>query len=716
MPFDYYQHEATLIGLAPSTTYTYDVLLGGVSATGGDDRLTTAPPPGTGSVSFIAFGDSGSGTRAQHRLAELMIDDSAANRWDLALHTGDVVYPKGTYALLHQRFFDIYAPWLRRRPAFMSFGNHEDYALKGKPYFDLFVLPENGANPAFPAHRERYYSFDYGPVHFIALDTQPNPGWQQQVDWLVRDLESTSQPWRIAFFHRPAFGSNAFSSAPDIQPALRPVFERFGVQLVLQGHEHDYARGAPWREGAASHQAVIYIVTGGGGAGLNDPRPGPWLADWASAFHFLRGTASDCTPTGSCELQLEAIGQDGAPLDAFTLSLPSQQRDAMPPTVTWEAPADGAAVNGIVSVRASATDDEQIAKVDFWVDGVLRMADTTPPYEWEWDTRDSFNGARRLELRALDMNGRQSSAGTRTVEVGNPGTFVRLFGPGQSEIALTGMPYTIAWGVSEGASPVLRFDIAVSSDGGKSFVPLAECSNLPASARDCVWSAPGPLTKKGLVRLTATDSLGKALVHDSEQFTIRSGTTTLQVKSPSKLVRWGIGSRQAISWTSGMGLASPVRIELSRDGGGSWTTLGSRLAYMPDYAWTVTGPPTSNGLVRVTSLHGPLSDVSDSMFVIEEPSLELSALSSATAWVCGTTVKLKWTTNLGLRDRLIVRLSTDGGATFPHLLGASIIATLRQASIVVPAVDTADAVVRVESLDNPSWQDTGPRFRVRCGG
>jgi len=50
------------------------------------------------------------------------------------------------------------------------------------------------------------------------------------------------------------------------------------------------------------------------------------------------------------------------------------------------------------------------------------------------------------------------------------------------------------------------------------------------------------------------------------------------------------------------------------------------------------------------------------------------------------------------------------------VLAASIIATLRQASIVVPAVDTADAVVRVESLDNPSWQDSGPRFRVRCGG
>lgn len=716
MPFDYYQHEATLNGLTPSTTYTYDVLLGGVSATGGADELTTAPSPGTGAISFIAFGDSGTGAAPQRRLAQLMIADSAANRWDLALHTGDVVYPKGTHQLLHERFFDIYAPWLRRRPVFLSFGNHEEYALNGKPYFDVFVLPENGASPAYPSHRERYYSFDYGPVHFIALDTQLTNGWQQQLDWLVRDLESTSQPWRIAFFHRPAFGSNQFVSAPDVQHPLRPIFERFGVQLVLEGHEHDYARGVPWREGSASHQAVIYVVTGGGGAGLGNPSPGPWLASWAAAFHYLRGTVTDCAPMGSCELTLEAIGSDGLPMDAFTLSLRSQQRDAAPPTVSWQMPDDDGAVAGVVPVRAAAADDEQIAKVDLWIDGVLRMADTTAPYEFEWDTREYFNGPRKLELRAMDMNGRQGSSGARTVQVGNPSTTVRVFSPGRSDIAFGGMPYTITWGVSEGTSAVVRFDLQFSSDGGKSFAPIAACGNLPASARECTWNAPGPVTKKGVIRLTGIDTLGQSLTDESEQFAVRTGTTQIELKSPNKPARWGIGSRQSIAWASGIAEAAALRIELSRDSGASWATLVPRLAYAQDFLWTVTGPATTSGLVRVTWLHGPLSDTNDSMFVIEEPSLELSAPSSAAEWTCGAAVKVKWTTNLGLRDRVIVRLSTDGGATFPHVLAASIIATLRQASIVVPAVDTADAVVRVESLDNPSWQDNGPRFRVRCGG
>jgi hypothetical protein len=716
MPFDYYQHEATLTGLTPATTYTYDVLLGGSSATGGEDLLTTAPPSGTGSVSFIAFGDSGTGAAPQRRLAQLMIADSAANRWDLALHTGDVVYPKGTHALLHERFFDIYAPWLRRRPVFLSFGNHEEYAQKGKPYFDVFVLPENGASPAFPTHRERYYSFDYGPVHFIALDTQLTAGWQQQLDWLVRDLEATAQPWKVAFFHRPAFGSNEFVSAPDVQHPLRPIFERFGVQLVLEGHEHDYARGVPWREGSPSHQAVVYIVTGGGGAGLGNPSPGPWLASWASAFHYLRGTVTDCTTTGSCELSLEAIGEDGLPLDAFTLSLRSQRRDAVPPVVDWQAPLDGATVAGVVPIRAAASDDEQVAKVDFLIDGILRMADTTAPYEWAWDTRDDFNGTRRLELRAMDMNGHQRTSGLRTVDVRNPPTRVQVFAPARSDIAFTGVPYTIMWGVSQGTATLVRVDLEISADGGKTFAPIPDCRDLPGDARECVWTAPSPVTKKGVIRLSAIDSSKTVLTSTSDQFAVRSGTTELELKSPNKPARWGIGSRQSIAWSSGIGLAAAVSIELSRDGGASWSTLAPRVAYMPDFLWTVTGPPTANGLVRVTWLNGPVADTSDSMFVIEEPFLELSVPGSAAEWVCGSQVKVKWKTNLGLRDRLIVRLSTDNGATYPHVLAASVIANAGQAPVTVPQVDSADAIVRVESLDNPSWQDAGSRFRVRCGG
>ena len=717
MAADYYQHEATLSGLVPATAYTYDVLVGGAIATSSTDRFNTAPPPGTGSIAFVAFGDSGTGGNEQRRLADLMIADSAANLWDLAIHTGDVVYPGGTYKALHEKFFAIYEPWLRRRPVFFAFGNHEEYAQKGKPYFDLFALPENGASEAFPNHRERYYSFDYGPVHFIALDSQLTSAggqFQAQLNWLAQDLETTVQPWRVAFIHRPAFGSGWTS--PDIMFSFRPLFERYGVHLVLQGHEHDYARSAPWREGTASNAAVMYVVTGGGGAGLNTPSPGPWLASWASAFHYLRVAVTDCAEPSSCEMALEAIGEDGLAFDSFTLPLRSQQRDAAPPEAVWVAPLEGATVAGITTVAAEGADDEQIVKMDLWIDGALAMVDTAPPYEWAWDTREDLNGAHELELRATDINGRQGRSPVRLVHVNNTKPLVRVLSPERNDAAFTDMPYTISWIASEGGSPFQRFDVESSADGGRTYGPIAECVGLPRHARECVWSHPGPVSKKTVIRVSAIDAAGRSATDESRDFSVKAGTAQLTLRSATKPTRWGIGSHQSILWSSGLGIGAVFRVELSRDGGDSWITLASRLRHPSEMLWTVTGPATSGGLLRLTWLSGPLTDTSDALIRIEDRVLTLNGPPSGTVWPCGERVKARWTTNLGLRDRLNVKMSVDGGATFPIVLAASIPATQGGVHITVPDVASTSVRLRVEALDNPDWNATSvASFTIGCG-
>jgi hypothetical protein len=171
MTVGYYQHEAALNGLTSATTYRYDVFVNGVDLTALSDLLTTAPANGSGAVSFVVFGDSGSGTDSQRAIADLIAADFRANRWDLAIHTGDSVYPGGSYQLFHNRFFAIYEEWLRRRPIFFAVGNHEYYEQNGQPYLDLFAMPENGHDAMAPGYRERYYSFDYGPIHFVSLDT-----------------------------------------------------------------------------------------------------------------------------------------------------------------------------------------------------------------------------------------------------------------------------------------------------------------------------------------------------------------------------------------------------------------------------------------------------------------------------------------------------------------------------------------------------------------
>jgi hypothetical protein len=174
LPFDFYQHEARLFSLAPASRYTYDVFLSGFDLTGGQDMFSTAPSTGSGTVRFIVFGDSGIGSSAQRQLAARMAVDS----FDLAIHVGDVAYGTaggtggGSYPQLDDWVFGVYAAWLRSHPFFPSIGNHDDEVDFARPYRDVFVLPANGWSAEYPDHAERYYSFDYGPVHFVALDTE----------------------------------------------------------------------------------------------------------------------------------------------------------------------------------------------------------------------------------------------------------------------------------------------------------------------------------------------------------------------------------------------------------------------------------------------------------------------------------------------------------------------------------------------------------------
>jgi hypothetical protein len=340
MGYDYYQHEATLRGLSPGTRYTYVPSLDGSHLSPGD-AFVTAPPVGTGTIRFIAFGDSGVGSTEQRQLAARM----TADRFDLAVHTGDVVYGTSTtsgaggYVQLHNWFFDIYRDWLRTRPMFPSIGNHDEEANRAAPYRDVFVLPTNGATAAYPDHSERFYSFDYGPAHFVVLDTelafQDLTRRQAQLQWLEADLAATTQPWKIAVFHRSPYSAGGeHGSDLAVRAAFSPLFDRYRVQLVLSGHEHDYERSIPIRE-TADGGPTVYVVTGGGGARLY-PAGSTWFtAASRSAFHYMRGALDPC------RLTLEAVGLDGVAFDSTILD---RCTTAPPPAPKIPTPFGGTAV------------------------------------------------------------------------------------------------------------------------------------------------------------------------------------------------------------------------------------------------------------------------------------------------------------------------------------------------------------------------------------
>jgi regulation of enolase protein 1 (concanavalin A-like superfamily) len=337
--YDYYQHEARLWSLASGTAYDYEVFAGGVSAFGSRGRLTTAPTPGTGWVRFVAFGDSGTGSDQQRQLAAIMDGDA----FDLALHTGDIAYGNSggtgdaSFRTFNDWFFLVYERWLRRAAFFPSLGNHDSRATTqhGYAYRESFVLPENGASTSYPDHAERFYSFDYGPVHFVALDTElafaDVDRRAAQLAWLESDLSSTSQPWKVVYFHRTPYSAGGHHGSDlDVRAAFSPIFERHGVQLVLAAHEHVYERTVPWPLTRPAHERVVYVTTGGGGAPLYPAGTADWTAHSASAHHYVRAGASTCT------LTLEAVGLNGKVFDDVTLDRCTGTDPApAPPPADW---------------------------------------------------------------------------------------------------------------------------------------------------------------------------------------------------------------------------------------------------------------------------------------------------------------------------------------------------------------------------------------------
>lgn len=300
-------HTVTLAGLLPDTVYRYRVLADDLPL-GVEAAFRTPPSASTATTfSFAALGDSGVGAKAQFEVADRL----AALAPDFVLHTGDVIYPGGEATLYDPRFFKPYRETLRRAPFFPSLGNHDAVTANGAPYLQTFHLPAN-SSPG----KGRYYSFDWGNAHFIALDpvTSPFKPGSAQYAWLEQDLATTRATWKFVFFHYPPYSSGPHGSNLAVRAAWSPLFERYGVDIVFNGHDHDYERSVPIHDYVPNSQGVIYVVTGGGGSTLYPVGKSRWTAYADAIHHLVHVVISGNT------LTLRAVRPDETVFDSLTLT------------------------------------------------------------------------------------------------------------------------------------------------------------------------------------------------------------------------------------------------------------------------------------------------------------------------------------------------------------------------------------------------------------
>lgn len=386
-------YRAALTDLEPGGEFTYQLLKAGEVVF---TSLARAPKSFVQPFRFLAFGDCGAGTAEQKPLAHR----AYLSKPDLVVIPGDMVYEYGLISEYREKFWPVYnadtpsergAPLLRSVPFVAAPGNHDtdtrdlDKYPEGLAYYLYWDQPLNGpigkeggpfvpllkasapnrkaftdaAGAAYP--RLTNFSFDYGNTHWTIIDSNPYVDWTDKdlKEWVAKDLAAAKgSTWRFVAFHHPGFNSAREHFEQQHMRLLASVFEAGKVDVVFNGHVHNYQRSFPLRfvpdkQGTVlvggkdgktirgrvvngrwtldksfdgrtdtTPDGVIYVVTGAGGQKLYNPEqhddPDSWQKftdKFVSNVHSL--TVAD---VDGKTLTIRQVTADGQELDRFSVT------------------------------------------------------------------------------------------------------------------------------------------------------------------------------------------------------------------------------------------------------------------------------------------------------------------------------------------------------------------------------------------------------------
>ncbi len=257
-------HVVTLGGLEPGSRYRYECGCKGNEAplhTPTEDyNFRTLPADDyDGPVNIWAIGDFGTGSQDQTDVKDAYVRYMQQQGWetDVWLQLGDNAYGDGTDLEYQTNNFEMYPDLYRNLTVWPAPGNHDyksvDIITHDGPYYDIFTLPTQGESGGLASGSEYYYSFDYGDVHFVCLNSEWSP-WiyvpaaSPMQLWLAADLALNDKKWKIVYWHQPPYtkGSHDSDDPFGIMNMFRqnivPIMELGGIDLGLSGHSHVYER------------------------------------------------------------------------------------------------------------------------------------------------------------------------------------------------------------------------------------------------------------------------------------------------------------------------------------------------------------------------------------------------------------------------------------------------------------------------------------------
>jgi predicted phosphodiesterase len=277
---------------------------------GGPDTNDATFAENAEQVRFLALGDFGTGEREQKAVAKQMCAHHEEEPFAHVVSTGDNVYATGEPGDFDNDFYVPYSCLFDRGVRFHAvLGNHDIKTLNGEAQI---------GEPRF-GMLGRYYTWKLGPVTFIMfdsqaldveLDTGTSSAEDSQYQWLLQRLaEAQDDAWTVVVFHDPVYSTGVkHPSKPEWDIQLAQPFADAGVDLVLNGHDHNYQ--------SAEDDGVTYIVTGGGGAELYrcDLPAHPPVDTCLERYHYVEVEA------GESSMSVTALSETGEILEILQVS------------------------------------------------------------------------------------------------------------------------------------------------------------------------------------------------------------------------------------------------------------------------------------------------------------------------------------------------------------------------------------------------------------
>lgn len=339
------EHEVSLSRLASDTRYFYSIGTSSEVLAGGDasHAFVTAPEPGTAKPTRVwVIGDSGTADTNAAAVRDAYKAIAGGRQTDVWLMLGDNAYQDGTDDEYQRAVFDMYPELLRQVALWPTLGNHDghsaDSGSQSGPYYDMFTLPTAGEAGGLPSGTEAYYSFDYGNIHFVCLDsyeTDRSPDGPM-LTWLENDLAANDKEWLIAFWHHPPYSkgshdSDSESQLIDMRENVLPILEDYGVDLVLSGHSHSYERSFLLDGHYGKSSTLTSGMTLDGGSGREDGdgsyvKPFDGTTPHEGAVYTVAGSSGKVSSEGSLDHPAMFIGLRS--LGSVVLEVHGQRLDA----------------------------------------------------------------------------------------------------------------------------------------------------------------------------------------------------------------------------------------------------------------------------------------------------------------------------------------------------------------------------------------------------